>query len=231
MTNKKMAKWARRIRLIMPKQSNSFRSNLSKDDFFCIAKQRYPVLDTDLKFAFFSHNKVAQTSINRHVLRNRAIVHKDSTATWNYALQRQQRLWSIRQPFSFTIVRNPYTRTMSAFFYLQKIGKISSDIELNNFILSVLAKHGTGFDPHFEPQEHFDVPISQMGFDAIIRIEELQQRWPDIAHVINAPYALPRANITQQTKDTLYLSDEAKHVIAELYKNDFEQLGYQRINI
>lgn len=225
----KFRKLAMQARIRAPKSNSRFRTSFSEDDFFTLAHLRYPGLDTDLRFAFFSHNKVAQTSINRHLLRHRAIVRKDSIAVWNDVLKRQEALWQRRQPFVFTIVRNPYTRAMSAFFYLQKIGKIPASMNLETFIVSILAKEGTEFDPHFMPQERFPKPILQMGFDAVIRIEELQQRWSDVAGAIHAPNKLPQENTTRQSKKPSDLSTEANSVIEELYRNDFEQLGYDRI--
>ena len=41
-------------------------------------KSMRPVLDKENLFLFFSNNKVAQTSINRHLLKGRAIVYKDN---------------------------------------------------------------------------------------------------------------------------------------------------------
>ncbi len=217
-------------RIAAPKSKGNFSTNLSKNDFLSIANMRYPVLDADFRFAFFSHNKVAQTSINRKLLCNRAIVRKDSKTVWNYALNRQEALWNQRQPFVFTIVRNPYARTMSAFYYLQKIGKISNEIDFEKFILSVLANMGTAFDPHFQPQEMFPQPILEIGFDAVIRIEDLGQRWPDVADIIRTSRKLPTEKSTSKSKDARSISPKARRVIEELYQNDFERLGYKKIS-
>ncbi|MGR6431474.1 sulfotransferase family 2 domain-containing protein [Rhizobium sp. PAMB 3174] len=218
------------IRLFLPKAKTEFRTSMKKSDFFSFANESAPTLDTDLRFAFFSHNKIAQTSINRNLLSSRALISKDSMNLWNVALKKYERMWDVRQPFVFTIVRNPYTRTMSAFYYLKKIGKIGAKRQFDEFMQSDFLDVGPAFDPHFDHQEKFSVPIAKMGFDKVLRIEEISDQWPSVAAIIKSPSTLPQSNKTEETKDILSMQQRTRQIIEETYAKDFAGLGYQIIS-
>jgi len=203
---------------------------MRKVDFFLHANEHAPVLDTELRFAFFSHNKVAQTSINRNLLSGRAIVQKDSISNWDLALSRSERYWERRQPFVFTVVRNPYSRSLSAFFYLRKIGKIPNHLEFNEFMQSTFLHAGPEFDPHFEPQEKFSSPINEMGFDIVIKMEDISKEWTGIASMIGAPLQLPQSNRTLEEKSFSSIDVSTRRIIEAVYERDFSGLGYDRIS-
>lgn len=198
---------------------------MTLESFRCFAAEHPPVLDARMQYVFFPHNKVAQTSINRKTLRHRSIVRKDSERVWRFALNQYLRLWKSGQPVTFTIVRDPYSRTVSAFKYLQRIGKIDHDIGFDTFVVDVLGKTGPAFDPHFTPQEKYSMPIYEMGLDHIIHIEELDTGWRQVAKQIDLPLALPHENATRAEFEKP-ISDEARAVIQRLYARDFEGLGY-----
>lgn len=202
---------------------------MSLDDLRKFALVDPPVLDAKMRFIFFTHNKVAQTSVNRHLLKYRSIVKKDSASVWRVAFNRYCKLWSCGQPFTFTIVRNPYFRTFSAFNYLQRIRKIDQSAEFNHFISDVLSKTKTSFDPHFMPQEKYHKPIHDMGLDRIIYFESLAEGWKDMAPYIDASTVLPHKNSSpiKQPLRTSF-SEKTIEIIEELYADDFDRLGYDR---
>jgi hypothetical protein len=103
-------------------------------------------------------------------------------------------------------------------------------MDFEDFVLLVLAKEGTSFDPHLEPQEKFSKPIYQIGFDAIIRIEDLDKSWPEIAKTIGAPQKeLLKENSTVESKDFHRISCGSRRVIVDLYCDDFKELGFEKL--
>ncbi|MBT51980.1 MAG: hypothetical protein CMF72_00900 [Mameliella sp.] len=204
-------------------------SNMSLENFVSFAEEEAPVLDAKMRYVFFTHNKVAQTSINRNLMSHRSIVMKDSRKIYRLALHCYMRSWSRGQPVTFTIVRNPFSRTLSGFDYLRRTGKIPKEAEFNAFVTGELARTGTGFDPHFMPQEKFSVPLKEMGFDCIINIENIDAEWPALAARIDAPVSLPHENRTKKKEQewSLLFTNESIEVIEKLYARDFANLGYQ----
>ena len=87
-------------------------------------RQQTPTMDKEKKFVFISHNKVAQRSVARDLLRGRVLVRKDDTNTydtWWKNLTNKE----LSKMFIFTIIRNPYDRYVSAFFHFQ--GRLQGD--------------------------------------------------------------------------------------------------------
>lgn len=134
--------------------------------------------------------------------------------------------------FKFTVVREPFSRTLSA--YLDKIerralraGKQSS---FSDF-LSALEKERYLFsNAHWAPQSALMlIPVEQ--FDYIGKVENLsadlafikQRIRPDIAE----PVTSMKANATG-AKDKLieYYSPELIQKVRDLYRQDFEAFGY-----
>ncbi|KKK98116.1 hypothetical protein LCGC14_2645950, partial [marine sediment metagenome] len=71
-------------------------------------KEQRPVLDKQNEFMFFSNNKVAQTSVNRRLLKLRSIVYKDDHQ--KYESHFQDAVGKLDSIYKFTIVRNPWDR-------------------------------------------------------------------------------------------------------------------------
>lgn len=200
-------------------------TKMSREDFMTASNQSGCSLDLDLKYVFFSHNKNAQTSINRVLLSQRSVVRKDNESFWSYVRQCQMHMWNDVQPLCFTIVRNPYTRALSAFNYLQLRGKIDADLPFRTFVVETLKNSGPEFDPHFEVQSKYHKPITEMGFDQIVRFEHLDAGWRSIAANIDAPLCLPKANSSRSQIGTEYCS-EAKRIVLDIYARDFVELAY-----
>lgn len=222
---KKTNRVAKLLWLMVSRPPKWRKSAMTLESFRSFAAEHPPVLDARMQYVFFSHNKVAQTSINRKLLRHRSIVRKDSERVWRFALDQYLRLWKCGQPVTFTIVRDPYSRTVPAFKYLKRHGKIDHDIGFDTFVVDVLGKTGPAFDPHFTPQEKYSMPICEMGLDHIIRIEDLDTGWPHMAEHVRLPRAVPHENVSRSDLKQP-ISDEARTVIQRLYARDFEGLGY-----
>ncbi len=147
------------------------------------------------------------------------------------------------QAWAFTVVRDPYSRVLSA--YLDKVGRRRHQ---GRRFLSWAAQHGQpesflGFcryleagglflDMHWAPQaEILCLPLER--FDFIGRVETLEH---DLGHILQhlfgvAPGApAPRAGTSTQASERLEESygPEERRIVNRLYARDFEQFGYDR---
>jgi len=199
---------------------------MNKEDFI---KNRNAsvVFDKEYKFLFFNHNKNAQTSVNRNLLMQRAIVKKDNVDDWKKYRKFYEEHFDTLNPITFTIIRNPLDRFCSAFFYLQERKKIPKSFSIDYFTQKVFLKEGILYDPHFIPQEKYTKPIYELGFDYILKIETLETDWKKMCSAISVDPYIPKVNTSKNLNfDTNNLSKQSLEIIYNTYRDDFKNLGY-----
>lgn len=191
-------------------------------------KVQRPILDILSKFLFFSNNKVAQTSINRRALKDRSVIFKDDHAKYH-------RLFDgisandFQSIYKFTIVRNPWSKVVSAYFYLKgkhEKSNILKGMSFDYFVQHVLLKEGTGFDPHFEhqhPKAFFD---GKCFLDFVGKIENLKSDWEEISQHIGAPKSLPHVNKSQHESYQTYYVPATIDIVRKIYQIDIDVFQY-----
>lgn len=141
------------------------------------------------------------------------------------------------QPFIFTFVRNPYTRTLSAYKYLLNGGNTQTDIEdkhkylgnSTNFNLFVKNKleYTAKYQQHFRPQYYW-LPD---GADFIGYYENFQSDIEKLRKIIvMRDISIPHKNKTNYDHNYMIPKD-TKDIIYNIYKKDFELFGYLKDNI
>jgi len=195
-------------------------------------KVQRPVLDSQGKFMFFSNNKVAQTSINRRAMRDRCMVFKDNNTAYeaHYDTITKEMFESM---YKFTIVRNPWSRVVSAFSYLRDkshSGKVKGirlkGMSFPDFVLGTLVSVGPSFDPHFDhqyPKAYFN---GECFLDFVGKIENLKSDWQEIAKHINGPSSLPHANKSKHKHYSEYYNPKTIKAVQKIYQQDIEAFGY-----
>lgn len=139
----------------------------------------------------------------------------------------------------FTVVRNPYTRVLSA--YLDKIvrpepnsitrrrmalqyGLAPDHVPDFAAFLRLIAQPGHLLDPHFAPQVANTLPYA---FGATVHaFEDLATRAPQLSDLMGAPLQIRQRHATQATAGAL--TDDAAALISALYAEDFDTFGYSR---
>ncbi len=138
------------------------------------------------------------------------------------------------QLFRFAFVRNPFTRTLSA--YLDKIERRAIRQNKNTTFKKFLFELDAGklhSNAHWAPQSDlFLIPAEQ--FDFIGRVESLQTDLSKVKkRLLNTHDVEPvksfLGNATNATsKLALYYDDEATQLVRKLYRKDFELFDYSQ---
>lgn len=139
----------------------------------------------------------------------------------------------IESDYSFAYVRNPYSRAVSAYYHLKselarhedyqdRKKYLSPYMDLNDFVQRGLEK---ALDQmHFIPQVKF-IYDGKLLVDRICRLEIVQSEFDDLCFYLGIePRILKKFKPTNVPKELLTV--ESKEVIKELYREDFEVLGY-----
>ena len=141
---------------------------------------------------------------------------------------------------SFTVVRNPWDRFVSAFEFAKKnpdIGNKSVQEFLNSFADIQSFIHACKKDKliyrlrshHFIPQYKFISALNgTIGVDHVLHFETLQADFTKLCQSLGiAEISLPHINKTSHAKYQDYYSPETRDIVGQLYKKDIELFGYE----
>lgn len=149
-----------------------------------------------------------------------------------------------KEYFKFAIVRNPYDRILSEFFYnndrfIKKEGDKPEDFKKFIEELNIRWKEINKLDhfkySHFYPQFFFtntlDLENPGSAMDYVCKMEEIDKLLVVLKEKTGVDFVLSSHNINRKSKKidkSLYLTEENKEIIYELYKKDFQQFGYEK---
>lgn len=148
--------------------------------------------------------------------------------------------------FKFTIVRNPWDRLVSAYWYLKNGGMNQSDRmwaeqhlsfykNFNEFVIEWVCTENIETGLHFQPQYQFVAlpkPLPSRGviipFDFIGSFENLHHDFSYIQQQLGFEGQLRHENKTpKKYKDfRSYYSDKTREIVANVYREDIALFGY-----
>lgn len=140
--------------------------------------------------------------------------------------------------FKFTIVRNPWDRLVSAYFFLKKGGFAEQDrIWFNNelaqfsnfdgFVKGWLNRKNIWKWHHFRPQYHYMLDKREkVHLEFVAFLENFRDDFSHIANSVRTQRVLMRSNASKHLPYTSYYSDETRSVVAEVYAEDIRMLEY-----
>ena len=141
--------------------------------------------------------------------------------------------------FSFSCVRNPWDRCLSAYVFLKKGGYNESDkknyekyiAEYSNFkefIINGLSKDNVQNLIHFKPQTHFIFSeVNECMVDFVIRFENIELDYKKIKNRLNGS-ELPKYKVSRVNDSYKDHYDEIMiKKVAEVYQEDIKLLNYE----
>lgn len=204
------------------------------------------------KIAFVHVPKAGGTSIRKMIARQKDLVevvnHVDSSV--HHATGPQVRRVVGRRWWLFATVRNPWARMLSLYMFMikkhgpakikkamqtpdrQKAWGVYREIIRNGF--SFWLQHAC--DRYQLRLWGFDKPIHRVqqvewlgDVDKVYRIEDQSQRIVRKfrAVTLNRKLRLPQLNRTQHAHYSIYYTDKARTMVAELFTDDIERFGYE----
>ena len=188
------------------------------------------------KFVFIHVEKVGGTSITRNLLEYSSteyIPSGDDLASKDkhLSLIQYKELYKdyFHEYFKFAIVRNPWERELSLFYFLKKTGRKNLPKCLSAFLKERFfdkAKWDNAFLTYMDALSCDGDTLDDIDF--IGKFENLQEDFNIICDKIKIPrQKLPHKNKTNHKHYTEYYDDEAKKIVAEKYAKDIEYFGYK----
>ena len=132
--------------------------------------------------------------------------------------------------YKFTIVRHPYTRVLSEYFW--KKGKKTQGLEFDHqdfkdHLKSYYEKIDT--DHKLSQTEYVYSSDGKILIDEIFKFEEITKSFKIISNKLNLKSDLKQFNKSSNSaKYTEFLDKDDKNLIYKLYKNDFKNFRYAK---
>ena len=126
--------------------------------------------------------------------------------------------------FKFTIVRNPYTRAISEYFFReQEVTEFNDKHFYEWWCKFTLSKCD-----HLLPQSTY---FEDINYDFVLKFESLKRGFNKMCKDLNIPIGLPHINKSNlNSKSCLpLLSEKSKKFLYDIYIDDFTNFGYKSL--
>ena len=176
---------------------------------------------------FFNIHGVSNTGDNWEVL-NIDIMFGDGAQHLPYKKILEKSNKDLSTYFSFSFVRNPWSREVSEYFWRKPWCPNLRHLNFKDYLLSYNNAKEVAIS-HFVPQNTFvlDKDGKQL-VDFIGKFENFQEDFNVVCDKIGIPrQELPHKNQTKHKHYTEYYDEEAKQIVAEKYAKDIEYFGYE----
>jgi len=245
-----------RTLLLNLKQTDTF-SNYNRSGLYYFLNN-YIIISSSHKFLYIKTPKNACTKVLEVLIKgvapNESIDYSTIHRIWYKNVERKIKphsdltnLIKDNEYYKFCIVRNPYTRILSAWKnkivdtkadhiknYKKKLGLFTKDISFQDFVKTLKNNkmHNIHADLHFTNQYN-TLLYNIIPYDFIGRFENLQH---DLSHVITKTH-LPsnlvntlneKVNPTSNHDLERYYTSQIQSDVYDLYKIDFETFGYSK---
>ena len=200
------------------------------------------VIVTDPKTLFIHVPKAGGTSIQQWLFNN--CNGKSAKGTYGkhcpHSLIKEEKDW-----FSFGVVRNPWDRLVSAYFYEMKVAKFRLKcIEENRpevkpqkqgwtkkFNMGTLSRLEKGFghfvvSKRYGPCEHTQCFFLN-GVDRVLRLENIENDFKKIQQRFNCFVPLAVENTTEHKNYRKYYTKKTEKIVREYFAEDIEKFSYE----
>lgn len=201
------------------------------------------------KFIFISIPKTASTVIRYVIHKKSDIISVDNVDSFLYHHVTAQKLktyfekqnWNWQEYHKFTIVRNPFARAVSQYFYWIKIASLTPSEHWKNGDFydeefykncKLVEKKAKNFKEFVIKFSHFlDEPQcnwTTLDMNSYLKQENLKNDYELVCQKINLKIEdLPDLNKTDHKHYVEYYDTESYKIVAEKYKKDIEYFNYE----
>jgi chondroitin 4-sulfotransferase 11 len=217
----------------LPLSSNPFLARMQQKKIHA-RRMSIPECFSEKKAIFIHIPKTAGKSICKNLFHVKNVGHMPYI--WYQGVVPEQ----CSEWFTFSIVRNPWDRVVSAYHYLLRGGAIKRDLGLSEII-----RKYEGFDDfvgkwmcrknienhvHFIPQYRFiENQYGVIDIDYIGRFETLQSDINKVAVSLKGKISslvLEKINSSDRGNYREFYSSESKKIVEDLYSRDINEFGY-----
>jgi len=188
-------------------------------------KSRRAHFDNQNKYIYIGHYKAGFSSAVNIALKKRSI--RPASKKYKDITYNEEEFNNI---FKFTIIRNPYDRVLSAFFFLQKGNqgpKIPQGTDFKVWIKKTFKNTGTRFNMHFQKMYNRISYQDNIWVDYIAKLENINDDWNYIADKVDLIKPFPLMNYSKIKKHRFdYYDDECVEIVYNIYKEDIDKLSY-----
>lgn len=191
-----------------------------------------PELDVLGKWMHIPNAKTGHTSTQTGMFNDRMIVKHRGRRNWEKVLDKII-LPNLGNVVTYTFVRNPWDRVLSAFMYCQQgrsqsVNHIDKKWTFREYVQMVLKPKGTRVNVHFRTQHETFMYRDERIADVFVgRFENIQEDWAKIARRIGVSETLPWLNSSQHEHYTTYYDDQTRDIIGKMYEKEIQLLGYE----
>lgn len=193
-------------------------------------KYSFRYLDNDRDLIYYSVPKSASSFVRSRLFPGSyGLGPKTLNQPCKYSIKSTKFLY--KKYFSFTFVRNPWSRMVSNWAYFTSSKFRIHQMNLSGYDMSKYYNFkdflifSTFFNNHhWQPQHLF----LDSNLDYIGKVENFNQDWFNIFEKLNLnPIPPKKVNTTNHKHYTEYYDDESRDIVARKYAKDIEYFGYQ----
>ena len=169
----------------------------------------------------------------------KALFSKESNGHIRWSQYQKKNRKKFQEFFKFAVVRNPWDRLVSAFFYLKKGGMNSLDKKwaedniqeyktFDEFVKRWINQKNIFSYAHFKPQSYWICDENnKIMVDFIARIETIDEDFLFLSNKIDSKQeSLKKLNSVSRLDYRKYYNDKTINIVKNVYKNDIELFGY-----
>jgi len=191
------------------------------------------------KFIYMKLAKNAGTSIFRKTIQKEipdAWIKNDNVVNFELWLNNLTDEEVLNDYFTFTFVRNPFDRIVSAYVHII-LGNQQRDWSFKEFVkYNLLDDAGYPLNEHWLPQHLHTYCDDKCFMDYIGNVETLEDDWKYVATKINVNDTLPHVRLKAPARKSsdyrvYYEDDETIEIVSKIYKKDLELFNYEFENL